>query len=382
MKRQKLDSHLGLFRSLSEQEFSDAEARALRRFRNAPAPAQARTVAVEELRSRPRIGFRFAVAAALMLTVAIGVYAFRAQRASSPKVVVPPTQDSAPSVKAAAETPQVALTTPESPKPGAAPSRTEILAAQIAAAQATDAGPTGLKFDAASIKPNNSGSRASNLSLQGRRLVGRNVTLRMLILRAYKVEDHQLAGGPSWLNTDRYDVEAIAADDLNRDEINGPVLQRLLEERFMLSVRRETQERPIYVLTLAKDGAKLKAENCIARESSAQADGRPDGCGYSVMDNGIILATQVNMTQFISLLIPWVMRTIVDKTAFTGFFDVDLKWNPNEMAGAAPADRSSSFADRPSIFIALQEKLGLKLEPARGPVEVLVIDRAEKPTQN
>src|SRR5262249_16661649 len=117
------------------------------------------------------------------------------------------------------------------------------------------------RFEASSIKPNNSGSRASNLSTQPHRFVGRNVSLRMLILHAYKIADHQLTGGPGWVNTDRYDIEA-KADDAQGNEINGPMLQALLQERFNLSVRREIQERPIYLLTVAKGGSKLKSGKC------------------------------------------------------------------------------------------------------------------------
>jgi uncharacterized protein (TIGR03435 family) len=239
------------------------------------------------------------------------------------------------------------------------------------------------QFEAASIKPNNSGSRALNLSTQPHRFVGRNVTLRMLILQAYRVADFQLTGGPSWINTDRYDIEAKADDDANGNEINGPMLQGLLEERFKLSIRREIQERPIYLLTVAKGGAKLKSGKCIERDPNVPAQaprGRPEVCGFTVMDTGMIRATQVDMPRFISMLIPWVMRRIEDKTGFTGTFDVDLKWNPIETAvanvgGASPTDLSS-------IYTALEEQLGLKLESAKGPVEVLVIDRAERPTEN
>ena len=239
------------------------------------------------------------------------------------------------------------------------------------------------RFEVASIKQNDSGSRASNCCGSRGRLVGTNITLEMLISTAYKVYDFQVAGGPGWVNTDRYDIEAKPPDDSpgneNQDILLGPMLQRLLEERFKLTVRRETREMPVFALTVAKGGSKLKSEKCTAPDPNTRQRSA-DVCGFSVMDNQLIRATQIDMPRFISMLTFWVRRPIMDKTGFNGTFDVDLRWNPNE-AAAADATRPPADAG-PSIFTALEEQLGLKLESTRGPVEVLVIDRVERPTQN
>ena len=154
------------------------------------------------------------------------------------------------------------------------------------------------------------------------------------------------------------------------------MLQSLLEDRFKLIVRRETRELPVYELTVAKGGAKLRAGACNTRDpNSPPSRQRPSDCGFSVMDNNTIKATQIDMERFIPMLTFWVRRTVLDRTGFKGTFDVDLKWNPDEATATPTADTA------PSIFTAIQE-LGLKLESARGPVEVLVIDSVQRPSEN
>src|SRR5262249_44349223 len=141
-------------------------------------------------------------------------------------------------------------------------------------------------------------------------------------------------------------------------------------------IRREVRELSIYELTVAKGGSKLKAGACNTRDPNSPPSRQPTDCGFSVMDNNMIRATQIDMERFMPMLTFWVKRTVVDKTGFNGTFDVDLKWNPDEATANPTADTA------PSIFTALQEQLGLKLESARGPVEVLVIDSVQKPSEN
>jgi uncharacterized protein (TIGR03435 family) len=235
-------------------------------------------------------------------------------------------------------------------------------------------------FEVASIKRNNGASRAISCCGGPGRLAGTNVTLGMLINIAYKVQDFQVVGAPGWVNSDRYDIEAKASDagaQGGTGIIQGAMLQSLLEDRFKLVVRRETKELPIYELTVAKSGSKLKAGACTARDPNAPPSRQqPSDCGFSVMDNNMIRATQIDMERFIPMLTFWVKRTVVDRTGFKGTFDVDLKWNPDEATANPTTDTA------PSIFTALQEQLGLKLESARGPVEVLVIDSVSKPSEN
>ena len=154
------------------------------------------------------------------------------------------------------------------------------------------------------------------------------------------------------------------------------MLQSLLEDRFKLVIRREIRELPIYELTVAKGGAKLRAGARNTREpNSPPSRQRPSDCGFSVMDNNTIKATQIDMERFIPMLTFWVKRTVLDRTGFKGTFDVDLKWNPDDAAATPTADTA------PSIFTAIQE-LGLKLESAKGPVGVLVVDSVQKPPEN
>jgi uncharacterized protein (TIGR03435 family) len=232
------------------------------------------------------------------------------------------------------------------------------------------------------VKRNNSGSRAVSCCGGPGRLVGTNVTLGMLIRVAYNVHDFQISGGPPWIESVRYDVEGKTDDAAGRQQtaiVQGPMLQRLLEDRFSLAVRHEIRELPVYELTIAKSGSKLKAGNCIARDLNVQppsAGRTPDYCGFLVTDNNMMKATQIDMVHFTDLLSLWVKRTVIDKTGITNRFDVDLRWNPDESAAAPSADPF------PSIFTALQDQLGLKLESGRGPVEVLVIDSVSKPSEN
>ena len=258
---------------------------------------------------------------------------------------------------------------------------TTVLAALlIAVAPSAHAQSARLKFEVASVKRNNSGSRASSCCAGPGRLVGTNVTPGMLITVAYKVQDFQVVGAPAWVNSDRYDIEAKADDSVasqGNSNTTGPMLQSLLEDRFKLVVRRETRELPIYELTVAKSGSKLKAEGCNTRDpNSPPSRQRPSDCGFSVMDNNMIRATHIDMDRFVPMLTFWVRRTVVDKTGFKGTFDVDLKWNPDEAAATPGTDTA------PSIFTAIQEQLGLKLESSKGPVEVLVIDSVHRPSEN
>jgi uncharacterized protein (TIGR03435 family) len=235
-------------------------------------------------------------------------------------------------------------------------------------------------FEVASIKRNNGASRAISCCGGPGRLAGTNVTPGMLINIAYKVQDFQVVGAPGWVNSDRYDIEAKASDaaaSQGTGIIQGAMLQSLLEDRFKLVVRRETRELPVYELTVARSGSKLKVGACTTRDPNAPPSRQqPSDCGFSVMDNNMIKAAQIDMERFIPMLTFWVKRTVVDKTGFHGTFDVDLKWNPDEATANPNADTA------PSIFTALQEQLGLKLESAKGPVEVLVIDSVSKPSEN
>jgi len=236
-------------------------------------------------------------------------------------------------------------------------------------------------FDVASIKPNLSGVEGGSIRLTpGGRLVARNASLRQLISAADDVRDFQLFGGPPWMASDRFDIEAKAAGDPDQDRISL-MLQALLADRFRLTVHREKRELPIYRLTVAKGGSKLqpsKADQCTPMiPPPAQFDPatlRP--CGGFNTNVGMMLGGSVSAARLAAALSRTLGRTVVDETSLGGSYDVSLHWTPDE---APPAVDNS--AD-PSLFTALQEQLGLRLESAKGPVEVLIVDRAEKPSEN
>ena len=226
-------------------------------------------------------------------------------------------------------------------------------------------------FEVVSIRPNNSGSRASRTSSgPDGSLKATNTNLRELIRLSYDLFDYQLVGGPDWINTARFDVEAKAEAGLAEPDVLA-MTRSLLEDRVHLKVHRETRELPIFLLTPSKDGPKLQQtvegrpgpgglKPGMSRRSATGAGGEMSGSGIS-------------MAKLIEGLVSHVGRPISDRTNLAGTFDFVLKWS----GVAAPAG-----SDAPSLFTALEEQLGLKLEPSKGPVEVLVIDSVDKPTEN
>jgi len=254
------------------------------------------------------------------------------------------------------------------------------------------------QFDVATIKPNNSGADTSfNRIMPGGRLSAENAPLRALIASAYNVRFSQLSGGPSWLDSAHYDIEArgqLKPGIKVADQISL-MLQALLVDRFRLKIHREPKEMPIYVLTVAKTGPKLEASQgapCLDPLGGQEpriadlASGRIRPCGGFSNAPGQMLGSRVTMAKFAATLSSTLSRTVVDKTGLTGTYDLALKWLPDDSstplapdapAPAIPEDRG------PSIFTALQEQLGLRLESQKGPVETLVIDSVEKtPTPN
>jgi uncharacterized protein (TIGR03435 family) len=227
-----------------------------------------------------------------------------------------------------------------------------------------------------------------------------NLTLRRLILNAYGVQDYQLAGDPSWTAAEHYDIQATAAGVTSVQQMEGPMLQVLLEERFKLAVHRETRQLPVYELTVGKGGAKLpraKEGGCIpysvdSPPPPAPAPGQPNPtyCGLHLAVDGLnraIDGTGVTMAVFATNLsrayTSNLARNVIDRTGLTGTFDLHLKWAIDPLNGpAGPGAAPSPDPGGPSLLVALQDQLGLKLESAKGPVEVLVIDHIEKASAN
>jgi bla regulator protein blaR1 len=252
-----------------------------------------------------------------------------------------------------------------------------VAAAASGIAQSPEA-PT--RFDVVSIKP----SAVTNGNFAYRPLPGGGlscmaVTLKMLIMESYGVKAFQVSGGPGWVGSARWDLEARAEGvqkRLPRDRENAMV-RALLEDRFQLKVQSETKEMPVFALVVAKGGSKLRPHTGDPVPSTAR-----HGIGsFSVEQGGAgLLANELQRQLF---------RVVIDKTDLKDAYDYTLTWAPepgqggDESLGLPPQDRPPLPAsDGPSIFTALQEQLGLRLESQKGPVEIVVIDGVEKPSEN
>jgi uncharacterized protein (TIGR03435 family) len=222
-----------------------------------------------------------------------------------------------------------------------------------------------------------------------------NFSLKQLILFAYDVSNNRLSGVQTWMDSIHYDIQATTESSATVKQVEGPMLQALLEDRFHLRVHRQTMERPIFELILDKGGVKMqpsKAGSCAPDSMDSPPPPpspdapRPvycdfphlagDGTNWTLDGAGVSIAKLA-----LTLSRSGVDRPIVDKTGLAGGFDLHLNW----AAQLQPGDPEAGAIDDPtgsSIFTALKEQLGLKLEPTKGPVEVLVIDQVEKPSEN
>ncbi|MEO7142610.1 MAG: M56 and DUF3738 domain-containing protein [Bryobacteraceae bacterium] len=246
-------------------------------------------------------------------------------------------------------------------------------------------------FEVASIKPSKSGER--NVSLvysPGGRFRATNTPLKMLIRLAYNVQDFQISGAPGWINSERYNIEATsteAPDDdlrkLNQEQFKAADARRrrrvqsLLADRFKLTLHRETKEFPVYALVVAKNGPKLQeAADAPAESGPPDPKGAPDGPRKRMkgirMDRGEVSGYAASLSFLADALSNQLGRTVLDRTGLKGLYDFTLKWTPDESQGAmikGPGDGSPAAgnappppdASGPSIFTAVQEQLGLKL---------------------
>jgi len=249
-------------------------------------------------------------------------------------------------------------------------------------------GDTGLaRFEVASIRPSKPGGSGSTYNFtpdSGVKVT--NGTLKGLIEMAYDVRDFQIQGGPGWVDSESFDIVAKsdAAPDAGPGRSTNGIadtrlrLQNLLRERFQLAVRRESKDLPEYVLVVGKSGAKIRPNS--ASPGAGSSAGVNAACGQMVGTS----ATMANLAYKLSRTLD---RPVVDQTKLAGKFDFELRWTPDTGPCAASISDPNSGAvtssgDGPSLFTAVQEQLGLRLESAKGPVEVLVIDRVEKPSEN
>jgi uncharacterized protein (TIGR03435 family) len=223
------------------------------------------------------------------------------------------------------------------------------------------------------------------------------VSLRDYIRGAYgsygfgrnpNVRPPKVLGGPDWVDTDRYDIVAKTPAETGLDEMYGPMMRALLEDRFGLKIHSEIRELPVYALTAARSGAKLtpsKPGSCVAIDvkSVLQAPPSPNYCGRFEMKRGAVwIADAKGMTvaEFAARVFRDALdRPVIDRTRIAGLFDIHLEFSDLETSAGQNGDADNAA---PSIFTAVQEQLGLKLSPDKGPVEVLVIDHVEKPSAN
>jgi bla regulator protein BlaR1 len=277
-----------------------------------------------------------------------------------------------------------------------------LLHATQSRAQSQDTAATPPVYEVASIKPNKSGTNMVRMMYTPNGLSATNGSVQMLINAAYGVENNQISGAPGWLNSERYDIDAKMdsatveelrkLDEDDRRAVRQHMLQALLADRYKLTLHRETKDLPIYVLIVAKDGPKFK--QATPGETYPNGIKGPDGhsgAGMMMMGREGLTGQGVELMNLVRHLTRQLGRTVVDKTGLTGRYDFTLKWTPDETLGGAPKGPQSGQAgvgdtpptdSSPSLFTALQEQLGLKLESQKGPVEILVIDHVEKPSEN
>jgi uncharacterized protein (TIGR03435 family) len=270
-----------------------------------------------------------------------------------------------------------------------------IMNAPAGHAQSADSPP--LKFEVASVKPNKSGSeRSPAMILPGGRFTATNNTVRALILNAYEIPPYLLSGGPSWIDSEAYDVDAKPADRAIPPGLRGrplwdktrTMLRALLADRFHLEIRTVSKEVPLYEISVAKNGPKLtkSTRDCSADEFACHGfRGNPrrlSAMGVDMAD----LASELSYRQG---------RPVLDKTGISGVFDFLLQWNvwygrehTTQTADETPRPPSRDEGPMPEadslpdLATALDRQLGLKLESRKGPVDTYVIERVERPSEN
>ncbi len=282
--------------------------------------------------------------------------------------------------------------------------------------------PPVFEYEVASFKPFNPGTSEGirmGFNTAPDSFTATGFTLQNLITMAYGIRDFQLSGAPSWLNSNRYDVTAkmdssvadalqkLSQDDRNKER--QKMLQALLADRLKLTVHRETKEGQVYMLVIGKNGSKLKEATADelapppaagprgggGREGGGVSGGR-GGPGTMMMSMGrggtqSMTLQAIPISSFADMLAINVGRPVVDKTGLTGKYDIKLEWTRDDMQmqspppGGGPTTMNGQpvpDSNGPTLMAAIQEQLGLKLESGKGPIENIVIDHVEKPSDN
>ena len=252
------------------------------------------------------------------------------------------------------------------------------------------------KFDVASIKPTKSTALVVGGSTPDDGYIRTNIPLIEFIREAYGLlpepeeDDGRISGAPSWLDKEKYDIDAIidsaVADELkklsppDRRLARQHMLQALLTDRFKLTTHRETKDMPVFRLVIAKNGPKLHeaTPGDTYPNGIKSPDGTLGGPGRLIFGvirgEGQITGQGVTLARFVRALSDPLGRPVLDETGLTGIYDIAIKWTQE--------DDSHVDLNGPSLFTVIQEQLGLKLEAGKGPVEIIVIDHVERPSGN
>lgn len=240
---------------------------------------------------------------------------------------------------------------------------------------APDANPV---FEVATVKPSSPDERGKGFMVRGRHFGTKNTSLENLLTFSYGIQRRQIVGGPDWINTDKFDLDAQPdGEGAPNDKQWKSMVQKLLADRFKLKFHHEQKELPVYALRVAKNGPKL-----------TKSQGDPNGLPSLFLRGlGVLPVGNATMGDFAGLLQGAVLdRPVVDQTGLQGRFDFMLKWTPDESQfpdfGMKIPPPSTAPDAPPNLFTALQEQVGLKLDSTKAPVDVLVIDRVEKPSAN
>jgi uncharacterized protein (TIGR03435 family) len=251
--------------------------------------------------------------------------------------------------------------------------RTSASLCLLCAALAPGQKPARLTFEVASVRPSKPGEPGGGIKAlpAGQGYTAQNVPVKLMIALMYKLPARQIQGGPGWLNTDLYNVEARADHAYNLDDLHT-MFQNLLADEFGLKFHRETKEGAVYALTVDKSGLKMRINES------------PQDFNVPVVgpNNGVAVGRRVGMEYLCWWLGTLVLfrdeRPVIDKSGLKGNYDFDLTFAP-ELGPGVPND---DFKDRLPIFEALRQQLGLELKPQKGTVEVFVIDHVERPAAN
>jgi uncharacterized protein (TIGR03435 family) len=230
------------------------------------------------------------------------------------------------------------------------------------------------QFDVASIKPSEERGVMYVRTLPGGRLVV-NAPVRLMLMNAYGIQFSQIAGEPDWLSSETWSIDARAGGNATRDELML-MLRSLLADRFHLTVHHESRETSVYALTVAKKGSKLPApkEGGCATPVAGQPEPAAPPCGrvrISMSPPDVVMeGGGVTMPELARVLAIPLSRPVVDRTGLGAAYDIRLRFS------------NGPDAEEAGIFTAIQEQLGLKLESAKAPVDIVVIDHVERPTAN